>query len=75
MASQAEQICSGKLSGTAFRRLSKVRRQGKRPFSQRSSRTILISGVGSSRTARSSPTLCSLLTIMITRAFKKSFSE
>ncbi len=31
--------------------------------------------IGSSNTASSSPTLCSLLTIMITSAFKKSFSE
>jgi hypothetical protein len=44
-------ICSGKLSGTAFRRLSKVRLEGKRPSSRRQSRTMLISGVGSSRTA------------------------
>lgn len=41
----------------------------------RSWRTIFISGVGSSRTAKSSPTLCSLLRIMITKAFIKSFSE
>src|SRR5215204_3297452 len=68
-------ICSGKLSGKAFRRLWKVRLEGKRPSSERESRTMLISEVGSSRTAKSSPTLCSLLTIMITRAFKKSFSE
>src|ERR671913_819443 len=68
-------ICSGKLSGKAFRRLSKVRLEGKRPSSERESRTMLISEVGSSRTAKSSPTLCSLLTIMITRAFIKSFSE
>jgi hypothetical protein len=32
-------------------------------------------GVGASRTAKSSPTLCSLLRIMITSAFIKSFWE
>jgi|SRR5215208_4346067 hypothetical protein len=36
---------------------------------------ILISEVGSSRTAKSSPSLWSLLTIMITKAFIKSFWE
>src|SRR5215203_1382087 len=51
-------ICSGKLSGKALRRLSKVRLEGKRPSSERQSRTMLISEVGSSRTAKSSPTLC-----------------
>jgi len=75
VASQATDLRSGSESGRVLRGLWKVRLEGKRPSSQRSWRTFLISEVGSSRTAKSSPTLCSLLTIMITSAFIKSFSE
>jgi hypothetical protein len=75
MAPQQADLLGKPLGQSLKTPLWKVRLVGKRPCSRRSWRTILISGVGSSRTAKSSPTLCSLLRIMITSAFIKSFSE
>ena len=69
-------ICAGKVSGSAARRRSQVRRAGKRPSGSTSSaRNCPISAVGWPRTVSNSCALCKWRTIVTASAFANSRSE